>query len=239
MQLRGTVHKIIATDGHQLLVRSGFGFPWDGDLLIKGSPIFACKALARDQPVQIGKTDTHVVLRIGPWTIWNEIQKDARFPGVEEAIPGADAVTTRLQLDPEDARFLQEALDRLPGNEELNSPATIDMNGKVAIRARASDQSQITELVLDRSSYAGPAIRINTNRNFLKRAIRARLQRDRHLGRGDAGGLSATAPGLRVAAAQRRCGDRADGQRHPHRIAPRTQRSERPSRPTTSPRGEP
>ena len=87
MQLRGTVHKIIATDGHQLLVRSGFGFPWDGDLLIKGSPIFACKALARDQPIQIGKTDTHVVLRIGPWTIWNEIQKDARFPGVEEAIP--------------------------------------------------------------------------------------------------------------------------------------------------------
>ena len=45
------------------------------------------------------------------------------------------------------------------------------MNGKVAIRARGSDQPQITELVLDRSSYSGPAIRINTNRNFLKRAI--------------------------------------------------------------------
>ncbi len=171
MQLRGTLHKIIATDGHQLLVRSGFGFPGDGDLLIKGSPIFACKSLARDQSVQIGKTDTHVVLRIGPWTIWNEIQKDARFPGVEEAIPGTDALTTRLQLDHEDARFLQEAIDRLPGNEELNSPATLDMNGKVAIRARGSDPSQITELVLDRSSYAGPAVRINTNRNFLKRAI--------------------------------------------------------------------
>jgi len=171
MQLRGTVHKIIATDGHQLLVRSGFGFPWDGDLLIKGSPIFACKAFARDQPVQIGKTDTHVVLKIGPWSIWNEIQKDARFPGVEEAIPGADALTTRLQLDHEDARFLQEAIDRLPGNEELNSPATLDMNGRVAIRARGSDESQITELVLDRSSYAGPAARINTNRHFLKRAI--------------------------------------------------------------------
>jgi len=171
MQLRGTLHKIIATDGHQLLVRSGFGFAWDGDLLIKGSPIFASKTLNRDQSVQIGKTDTHLVLRIGPWTMWNEIQKDARFPGVEEAIPGTDALTTRLQLDHEDARFLQEAIDRLPGNEELNSPATIDMNGRVAIRARGSDQAQITELALDRSSYAGPSIRINTNRNFLKRAI--------------------------------------------------------------------
>ena len=78
---------------------------------------------------------------------------------------------TKLQLDHDDAGFLQSALDRLPGNEELNSPATLDMNGKVAVRARGADQSQITELVLDRSSYSGPAIRINTNRNFLKRAI--------------------------------------------------------------------
>jgi hypothetical protein len=171
MQLRGTLHKIVATDGHQLLVRSGFTFPWDGDLLIKGSPIFSCKALNRDQPVQIGKTDGHLVLRIGPWTIWNEIQKDARFPGVEEAIPSADTTMTRLQLDAEDSRFLEEALDRLPGNEELNSPATLDLNGRVAILARGSDQPQITELVLDRSSYAGPAICINTNRNCLKRAI--------------------------------------------------------------------
>ncbi len=171
MQLRGTRHKIVATDGHQLLVSSGFTFPWDGDLLIQGSPIFSCKALNRDQPVQIGKTDGHLVLRIGPWTIWNEIQKDARFPGVEEAIPSADTTMTRLHLDAEDSRFLEEALDRLPGNEELNSPAILDLNGKVAIRARGSDQSQTTELVLDRSSYAGPANGINTNRSFLKRAI--------------------------------------------------------------------
>jgi hypothetical protein len=170
-QLRGTVHKIIATDGHQLLVRSGFDFPWDGDLLIKGSPIFACKVLAGDQLVQIGKTDTHVVLRVGPWTIWNEIQKDARFPNVEEAIPAIEAVTTRVQLDPEDAHFLQDALDRLPGSEELNSPATIDLNGKVAIRAKGADQSQITELVLNLSTYSGPLIRINTNRRFLSRAL--------------------------------------------------------------------
>ena len=115
IQLRGTVHKIVATDGHQLLVRSGFGFPWDGDLLIKGSPVFACKAFAREQAVRIGRTDTHVVLRVGPWTIWSEIQKEARFPRVEDAIPAPDALATRVRFDPEDARFLATALDRLPG----------------------------------------------------------------------------------------------------------------------------
>ena len=88
IQLRGTVHTIIATDGRQLLVRSGFGFPWDGDLLIKGSPIFACKAFARDRSIQIGKTETHVVLRVGPWTIWGEIQKDAPLPQGRGCHPG-------------------------------------------------------------------------------------------------------------------------------------------------------
>ena len=209
IQLRGTVHKIIATDGHQLLVRSGFGFPWDGDLLIKGSPIFACKALNRDQSVQIGKTDTHVVLRIGPWTIWNEIQKDARFPGVEEAIPGTDAVLTRLQLDPEDARFLQAALDRLPGNEELNSPATIDMNGKVAIRARGCRAVADHRAGPRPFELFRPADPHQHQPKLPEAGHPARLQRDRHLGRGDAGGLSGAAPGLRVAAPQRRCGDRA------------------------------
>jgi hypothetical protein len=163
--------KIIATDSCQLLVRSGFALPWDGDLLARGSPIFACKAFARDVPIQIGKTDTHVVLRIGQWTTYHEIQKDDRFPWVEEAIPETEAMATRIQLDPEDARFLETALDRLPGREQSNSPATIEMNGKVAIRAKSAEQLQITELVLNRSSYSGPPIRINSNREFLSRAL--------------------------------------------------------------------
>jgi hypothetical protein len=132
IQLRGSDQKIIATDGHQLLVSSGFDVPLDEDLLIRGSPIFACKTLNPEQSVQIGRTAGRVILRIGPWTLWNDIQRDVRFPSVEEAIHGADVVTTRLQLDPDDARFLVSSLDRLPGSDELNRPPTIDMNGKVA-----------------------------------------------------------------------------------------------------------
>ena len=172
IQLRGSEHKIVATDGHQLLIRSGFAFPWDADLLIRSSPIFASKSFGSDRPIQIGKTASHVFLRIGLWTTYHEIQKNVRFPAVEEAIPGAEAVATRILIDPDDVRFLETALERLPGNDELNSPATIEMNGKVAIRAQDAEQSHITELVLNRSSYTGPAIRINSNREFLGRAIR-------------------------------------------------------------------
>jgi hypothetical protein len=149
IQLRGGQHQIVATDGRQMFLQSGFDFPWDGDVLIPGSPIFAGKALEGHQPIQIGKTETHVVLRIGPWTIWLEIPKDVRFPHAEQALPDLDGLTTRWQIEAQDAEFLKTALDRPPG----------------------ADQPQVTELVLRRSRYTGSPIRIATDRAFLNRAL--------------------------------------------------------------------
>jgi hypothetical protein len=48
----------------------------------------------------------------------------------------------------------------------------VDLNGKIAVRARASGEGPATELVLSRSGYTGPPIRLQTNREFLARAIR-------------------------------------------------------------------
>jgi hypothetical protein len=129
--------------------------------------------LPSDQPVEVGKTDTHVVFRIGDWTIWCEIQTEARFPDVQRAIPGDAEITARLRLDPQDARFLDLALGRLPEAEDDNSPVTIDLNGRVAIRAVPSDQpQQVTELVLSRSNCTGPPLSVAINRTFLDRALR-------------------------------------------------------------------
>jgi hypothetical protein len=167
VQLRGTEKKLIATDGRQLLIRSGIAFPWDGDVLIQSSPIWASKALPRDQPVRAARSETHVVFRVGPWTTYHEIRKDGRFPDFESAVPDEAAVTTRLRIDPEDGRFLVPALERLPDAESPFSPVTVDLNGEVAIRAAGG----VTELVLRRSGYSGPPVRINVNRAYLARAV--------------------------------------------------------------------
>ncbi len=172
LQLQGR-GQILATDGRQLLVRSSFHFPWSEDLLIKGRPIFACRALPRDQPIEIGRTETHVVIRAGNWTIFSVIQKEARFPAVQRVIPTDGEISTRLRLDAADARFLESALGRLPGSDEHNSPVTLELNGRIAVRAHAPDQpQQITELVLSRSNYTGSPICIATNRVLLDRALR-------------------------------------------------------------------
>ncbi|SIO11089.1 hypothetical protein SAMN05444166_2502 [Singulisphaera sp. GP187] len=171
IQLRGGPGAVAATDGHQLLIRGGFRFPWTEDLLIRDSLLFSCPALPQDLPVSICRTESHVVLGDGPWTLFLEIQTGVRFPALDHIIPDTTVAATRLCLDPEDARFLGQALDRLPGAAESDSPVTLELNGKVAIRARGADQAAATELVLARSGYTGAPVRLNTNREFLSRAL--------------------------------------------------------------------
>ena len=173
IQLRGAGKQVIATDGRQLLVRSGFEFPWSDDVLIRGSPVFGCRAIPKDRPVEVGRTETHVVFGAGPWTIACEVPKEVRFPDVDRVIPHPGEVETRLRLDPDDAGFLETALGRLPGAGDVNGPVMIELNGKIAVRATAAEQpGRVTELVLSRSAYTGSPLCICTNRVLLERALR-------------------------------------------------------------------
>ena len=92
------------------------------------------------------------------------------LPARDDVISAAGEPRTRLRLAPEDARFLEQALDRLPGAEEYNSPVTVDLNGRVAVRARAEGQpahgADPVPLRLHR-----PVRAFNTNRAFLARAL--------------------------------------------------------------------
>ena len=50
VQLKGDTGEVVATDGRQILIQGGFRFPWDGDLLVRRTPLFAsrrCPATAR------------------------------------------------------------------------------------------------------------------------------------------------------------------------------------------------
>ena len=167
IQLRGGRGELAATDGRQLLVQGGFALPWPGDLLVAGRPAFARPELPRDDGVDVGLAGDRVALRAGPWTIWLAVRPDVRYPDVDRALP-AGAAATRLRLHPADARFLAEAIDRLPGDD---GAVTLDLGAGVVVRARG-DGGPPTELVLDRSSHAGPPARVAMHRDYLARAAR-------------------------------------------------------------------
>jgi hypothetical protein len=169
IQVRGRLGQLVATDGRQLLLQSGFSLPWSEDVLIPALPLFVSRDLPKDGPLAIGRTDKHVSLRSGPWTFHLEIDTDGRYPNAESVIPKVDPSASRLHLCEDDARFLVHVLPRLPGAKEGSAPVTLDLGQQVLVRARAERSPQISEVFLSGSSCEGPAVRIACNRLFLWR----------------------------------------------------------------------
>lgn len=171
LQLDGGHGRIAATDGRHLFVEVGFQFPWTESLLIPAAKILSCKELPENQPVEIGATQNHVALRIGPWTIWLAINVDGRFPRIQDLLRTPASATSKLQLSEADADFLARALPQLPCDDVIHSPVTLDMNGQVLVRAAADGKTPATELALCGSQLTGTPVVINTNREYLTRAV--------------------------------------------------------------------
>ncbi len=169
---KGTIH---ATDGRQGLIQTGFTFPWGKPLLIPRNKVFHSPEVPQDKPVAVAQSGDWLAFFVDPWTIYLRVNKDARFPDMARVTPNPANATARCQLSLDDAQFLADTLPRLPGHDEQNSPVTLDLNGHVAVRAKSADQAKPTEVVLTNSTCSGEPTRINTNRTYLKRAMRLGL----------------------------------------------------------------
>ena len=169
IQLRGSKGEAVGSDGRQLLIVRGLAFPWTDDVLVPRTRLFEGKTFTDAEAVEMGRTDDHVVVRVGPWTAWLAIEKTGRFPKVDSVIPRETSKATRVVLADEDAEFLARTLPRMPGDESEHSPVTLHANGQVVVRAK-SESAPLTELVLNRSVTVGDEVRIVTDRHFLRRA---------------------------------------------------------------------
>jgi hypothetical protein len=172
IELRGDTQQVAATDGRQLFIHGGLALPWKGNLHVPRTPIFSCREIPRDRTAQIARTATHVVLRVAPWTVWWKIAEGVRFPLIDDVLPTSSNSRTRLRFEADDAVFLASALARLPGEDQVHSPITLDLNGRIAVRARGERPERATEVVLSRSRYDGDALRVSSNRGYLARALR-------------------------------------------------------------------
>lgn len=170
VRLRGSDGQIAATDGRQALMQSGFSFPWDDDILVPATKAFSSKAFGNATEVSIGHSDDWGSIQADNWTLHLKIEKDARFPNVDDQVPAVESATTTMTLSDTDAEFLTQASQKLPAASEFNAPVTVDLNGSVVIRAKGADQDVGTELVLSNSQRLGEEVRFNTNRDYLRRA---------------------------------------------------------------------
>jgi len=171
IQLCGKSGSIVASDGRQLLVQNGFVFPWQEDLLVPASQVFAAHELESAEVPQVGSTPEHVVLSLGHWKLLLNIDKASHFPNTQAIVQKAQGNDIHLQLAAEDASFLARTIPCLPGHDEEAQTLTLDLNGHVCVRAKAEATPQVTELTLSRSSYTGKPARVCMVRRMLTRAL--------------------------------------------------------------------
>jgi hypothetical protein len=171
VQLRGKSGSVVGTDGRQLLLQSGFTFPWEDNVLVPRVAAFGCRELAGAGQVSVGRTKTHVAIRAGPWTVLLSTDATGRYPNAEDVIPRARANTSRLQVSPEDAALLIRVLPELPGREDEQSPVTLDLGMPPTVRAQDGQRGAVQEAMLAGSTTVGPAVRLCMDRRYLRRAL--------------------------------------------------------------------
>ncbi|MBN8628666.1 MAG: hypothetical protein J0M17_24610 [Planctomycetes bacterium] len=172
LHLRGKLGRIDATDGKHVLTQTGFKFPWTDDVLLPANSVLGCRALDLKQPIEVGRAGDWIGFRSGPWLVLLAVQKEGRFPKIDDVIPKPETAKSRLELSVDDATFLGDVLPRLPCDDPLFEPVTLDLNGRVLMRAREADQARPTQVELKGSRLEGPAVTLNTNRNYLAHALR-------------------------------------------------------------------
>jgi hypothetical protein len=171
VQLRGKEKEVIATDGKQLLVQRGFTMPWSDAVLVPRLSAFMCREMDGDGPIGLGRTDKHVVLRVGSWTFLLTIDAASRYPDVTTVIPRATNRGSRLQVNEADAGHLINILPKLPGSDNPHAPVTLDLDRESVLRACGDDRETVTEIPLSGLTLSGPPVRFCVNRSFLRRAL--------------------------------------------------------------------
>jgi hypothetical protein len=150
-----------ATDT-RLLVQGGFTFPFKEDLLVPCCGVFGLPPLHQFDDVGIGRTDTHVAIRIGPWTFMFLLDKEGRFPDAMQIIPRSGKATTQLRLHPNDAqRFLDNLVRRLKGSAAREHAVTLDLTASPCVRFETGER--VIEIPLSESQVTGQPVRMCLN----------------------------------------------------------------------------
>jgi hypothetical protein len=172
VQVQAKTGRVVGTDGKVALLWKGFTFAFTDDVLVPALSVFGSKPLARIEDVKLGRTATHLVVGIGPWSVWLPTDTTAKYPDVAGVV--SRHAPTTIRIDPSDAAALLPVLPGLPGGEHELRPVTLDTDRGVRIRGRIESGDKIgetREVTLDRSTSSGPAARVVFDRRVLARAL--------------------------------------------------------------------
>jgi hypothetical protein len=170
LQLRGQAGQVVGTDGRPLLLWGGFSFPFAEDVLVPAVPVCGGRPFAGTQAVRIGRTASHVVIVVGPWTIWLAVDATARYPDVTAVLPHA-ARMAKLVVQDEDAAALLRGLQTAPTSRHEVVSVVLNLGPRPAVRWPDDTPGRRGPLSLIRSACSRPALTLPLDPRFLARAL--------------------------------------------------------------------
>jgi hypothetical protein len=175
VQLGGPDGALIATDGKQVLIQRNYPLPWTDRILVPRLRLSGLPGMIDQTPVLLGRTNSHVVVKVGSWTFFLTIDEQAKYPDVLGALPRPASITSRCQIAAEDVGRLIEVLPKLPGHDQDLKPLTVDLGDVIVVRGRSSPSGPAAEIVLPNSQCSGRPVRFATPRELLLRGLRMGL----------------------------------------------------------------
>jgi hypothetical protein len=114
IQLRGAQGRIDATDGRHALAQTGSQFGFNDDVLVPAGPILGCRDLDIGEGVAVGRNGDWIGFGVGHWLVMLRINKNGRFPKLDDTIPNHEFARSQRDLSPSDAEFLAKVIQGLP-----------------------------------------------------------------------------------------------------------------------------
>ena len=169
VQVKGSAGTVAGTDGHTALLWGGFAMPFPDDVLVPTVPVFGSDELAGEAGVRVGRTEGHLVVAAGAWRVVLPVDPTGRYPDVAGVIPAT--APTAAVIGEQDAAELVAALPGLPGADRDDLPVTLDLGGRLTVRAQDETTGAVTEVRFDQSRADGPPARVAVDRRVLARAV--------------------------------------------------------------------
>lgn len=163
-----------------VLVRQPFlGRPSDssrhrGDraILVPATDVFTASPIAKAETLHGGVSEQELVLKADDWIIRLWLNREGRFPQVEQVLNQFGPISNRVYVDQEDLKFFARHFKRIPGAKREYSPVTLDLNGHVDLTAAGDEHQGPLRMRLGRSVHLGEPVRCSVNRNYLHRAAK-------------------------------------------------------------------
>ena len=172
---------VVSTDGHHLFSSNSYRLPLAKSIIIPTHRFLEWKEFNADGEWQLKVSATpeseaspFIQISSRRWQYTSE-QISGSYPNWKKVTPASSSYHTTIQF-PDDLTGLLQTINRMPGNDEENSPIGMEMiEGKFALLYRPSKQQQPpeAEIVVEIGDVTtkGSDLQIFLNRNFLIKAL--------------------------------------------------------------------